>query len=119
LTKAPELSPETYEAQFDHLLSCPSTYFIVVLASSTTGAILGSASLVVEHKFLRNAGKVGHIEDVVVSPSLKGKNLGKTLVTGLTELAKTLGCYKVILDCDPKNVGKCPRTLFTIVLDLD
>ncbi|KAG7580089.1 hypothetical protein FFLO_00060 [Filobasidium floriforme] len=105
LTVAPDLSPETYEARFDAMLASPETYFVLVFAHKETGKILASASLMVELKFLRDAGKVGHIEDVVVDPECKGQSLGKIMIQGLSELGMQRGCYKVILDCDAKNAG--------------
>jgi ribosomal protein S18 acetylase RimI-like enzyme len=73
--------------------------------SSSEGVIVGCATLIVEEKLIHNCGKVGHIEDVVVSPTMRGKDLGKKLVNKLLELAQRSGCYKVVLDCKPDNAG--------------
>ena len=43
-------------------------------------------------------GKVGHIEDVVVDSEFRGMGLAKMLTEELINIAKTNGCYKVILD---------------------
>ncbi|EEB05504.2 DUF962 family protein [Schizosaccharomyces japonicus yFS275] len=80
------------------------TYFIIVAQDHETGVIVGTASLIIEHKFIRGLGTCGHIEDVVVHPQYQGQSLGKTLLTILIDLAKILDCYKVILDCDEENV---------------
>jgi GNAT superfamily N-acetyltransferase len=107
LTSAPLLTAEVYEARFDAMLARPLTYFVVVFEDvENDGKIVASASVFVELKFLRNAGLVGHIEDVVVHPDCKGKSMGKIMLNALTELAIGQGCYKVILDCDPKNTGE-------------
>jgi len=104
------LTPEVYEARFDDLLACPSTYFVIVFEDvENQGKIVASASLVVERKFLRNAGIVGHVEDVVVHPDYKGNSMGKIMLNALKDLGLSQGCYKVILDCDPKNVGEYRR----------
>lgn len=66
--------------------------------------IFGVATLLVEKKFLRCGGIVGHIEDVAVHPDHQGKGIGKQLVQQLCEEAKKIGCYKVILDCESKNI---------------
>ena len=46
-----------------------------------------------------------HIEDVVVDSTVRGKGLGKLIITKLVELAEAAGCYKVVLDCSEANVG--------------
>lgn len=58
-----------------------------------------------EYKFLRDAGVVGHIEDITVSKKKQGQKLGYYIVTALTELGESVGFYKSILDCDEKNRG--------------
>ena len=66
--------------------------------------ILASASVFVEQKLIHNMGRVGHIEDVVVSSSCRGHGLGKMVVNRCIEYAKRQGCYKCILDCSEENV---------------
>ena len=57
----------------------------------------------IEKKFIRNCGKVGHIEDVIVDSNVRGMQLGKKIVEFLTDHACLMGCYKVILDCSNEN----------------
>ena len=66
--------------------------------------IVGMATLFVEQKFIHSGKCVGHIEDVVVSEKYRGMGIGKLLVEKCVQLAKENNCYKVILDCDDKNV---------------
>jgi glucosamine-phosphate N-acetyltransferase len=63
------------------------------------GEVLGTASLLVERKFLHRGGLVGHIEDVAVRRDLQLKGIGTALVRHATEEACRAGCYKVILNC--------------------
>lgn len=44
------------------------------------------------------------IEDVVVDSRIRGRGLGKKIVSKVREAAKKLGCYKCILDCSESNV---------------
>lgn len=67
------------------------------------GEIHGSASLVIETKFLHAGGKVGHVEDVVVHGVSRGLGIGKKLVRHATEEARKAGCYKCILACTAAN----------------
>lgn len=77
---------------------------IYVIECKETGAIVGSGTLFVESKFIRNYGKVGHIEDIVICHKQRGSGLGKLLLSFLTKESKKQGCYKCILDCSEENV---------------
>jgi glucosamine-phosphate N-acetyltransferase len=66
------------------------------------GRVVGTTSLLVERKFIHAGGRVGHIEDVAVSPAMQNCGIGTCLVRHAVEEARRLGCYKVILECfDP------------------
>lgn len=67
------------------------------------GRVIGTASLLIETKFLHSGGKVGHIEDVVVHGASQGLGIGKKLVEHATREAKNAGCYKCILACTSAN----------------
>lgn len=119
LTEAPNLDEMTYTSRFDHLTSCPSTYYNLVIHEITSDTIIGSAMLIVEHKFLRNAGKVGHIEDVAVSPQHGGRGFGIRLIKSLEALSRSLGCYKTILDCNKDNIGFYEKCGWVLTLSFD
>lgn len=61
------------------------------------GKIVASGTLVMERKFIRGCGKVGHLEDIVVDKALQGTGVGKKLINVLVELSESLGAYKVSL----------------------
>lgn len=86
------------------MLARPETYFVLVFEHVPSRRIIATATLLVERKFLRNAGLVGHIEDVSVDASRRGKNLGRRAIVALTEIAEKVGCYKTILDCNEGNI---------------
>ena len=71
----------------------------IIQVAEIDGKIVGSTTLLIEQKFIHNAGRVGHIEDVVVSKEFEGRGIGIKLVTSLLEIANTRKCYKTILDC--------------------
>ncbi|WWC64164.1 uncharacterized protein I303_106772 [Kwoniella dejecticola CBS 10117] len=104
LTVAPQLSPKAYKENFDRLKACAGTYFIIVIVDKATDKIVASGSIIVERKFLRNAGLVGHIEDIAVSKAVQGKKLGLRIINALEEIGASQGCYKIILDCSEKNI---------------
>ena len=77
-----------------------------------TNYIVASASIFIEQKLIHNLGKVGHIEDIVVSSEYRGYGLGKLIVNTCIDYAKNQGCYKCILDCSTENIGfyqKCNK----------
>lgn len=78
---------------------------IYVIEDTNLGKIVASGTLFMEEKLIRNYGKVGHMEDIVVDASYRGFGLGKLMIDHLTTLGTKLGCYKCILDCDDANVG--------------
>ena len=63
------------------------------------GRVVGSTTMIIEPKFIHDAGNVAHIEDVVVSKEYQGKGIGEMIIQSLLELAKDNNCYKTILDC--------------------
>ena len=75
------------------------------IIEDTDRRIVTSASVFIEQKLIHNMGKVGHIEDVVVSSDFRGHGLGKRIVNTCLDYAKTQGCYKCILDCSEENVN--------------
>lgn len=97
------LSKETLTERFQSLN--PTYYHICVLVRHSDSRIVGAATLLIEEKFIHECGRIGHIEDVVVSKEARGGGLGKLLIDHLLKLSKELGCYKTILDCDEKNVA--------------
>lgn len=66
--------------------------------------IIASGTLLVENKIIHGLSKVGHIEDIVVNTTQRGLGIGKKIIDHLTELAGSLNCYKVILNCNKSNV---------------
>jgi len=104
LTTAGSVSRQDFHTRFDQMKQQKDTYFVVVIEDCTRKLIVATATLMIEWKFIHNCGKVGHVEDVVVNQTYRGKNLGLRVVEELNRIAKQLGCYKIILDCSVANV---------------
>lgn len=66
--------------------------------------VIGTASLLLETKFIHDGGCVGHVEDVAVDPKYQGQGIGQALIHHLIEVCRRERCYKLILDCNPKLV---------------
>merc|ERR1712137_465429 len=101
LTTVGTVSHELFEARVDML---NSLHHIFVLEEQQTSRVVGIGTVLVEPKFIHEAGFAGHIEDVVVDSSGRGRGWGKLLIQHLVQVAEAAGCYKVILDCGEKTV---------------
>ncbi|KAL3637528.1 Glucosamine-phosphate N-acetyltransferase-like protein [Castilleja foliolosa] len=103
LTVCGPISDEAFEERFQELAKCGDDHLVCVIEDNNLGKIVGTGIVFIEKKFIRNCGKVGHIEDVVVDSSVRGKQLGKKVIGFLSDHARRMGCYKVILDCSVDN----------------
>ena len=61
--------------------------------------IIGSGTLLIEHKMTYNGCKMGHIENILVDENMRGKNIGSMIVNELTKIAKQSKCYRIDLTC--------------------
>ncbi|CAA0818836.1 Glucosamine 6-phosphate N-acetyltransferase [Striga hermonthica] len=103
LTVCGPISDEAFKQRFQEIARYGDDHIICVVEDCSSSKIVGTGSVFVEKKFIRNCGKVGHIEDVVVDSGVRGKQLGKKIVGFLSDHAREMGCYKVILDCSVDN----------------
>jgi len=104
LTVAPNLSQKVYETTFRRLKSSSNTYFTVVVVQKAANKIVGAGTIVMEQKLVRNAGLIGHIEDIAVSKTMQGRKLGLRIINTLEQIGRAMGCYKIILDCSKENI---------------
>ena len=84
-------------------------YFIVVWEDIQNWKIAVAGTVFIEKKFIHNWQCVWHIEDIVVSSKYRGLWLGEHIISILKDISSEI-CYKVILDCDKKNLwfyNKC------------
>ncbi|XP_053721723.1 glucosamine 6-phosphate N-acetyltransferase [Synchiropus splendidus] len=104
LTQTGDVTVEQFYKKYEHMKEC-GDYFVVVVEDVNMGEIVATATLITEHKFIHSCAKRGRVEEVVVIDQCRGKQLGKLLVSTLTLLSDKLDCYKITLDCSPKNVA--------------
>lgn len=67
--------------------------------------IVGTATIIVETKFIHNISRVAHIEDVFISKNYRGLGIGSILIKHLIQQADSLGCYKIICVCRDEVVS--------------
>jgi glucosamine-phosphate N-acetyltransferase len=101
LSEVGNVSRAKAEKIFTELSGNP-VYHIYV--AELDGRIVGTATLLVEQKFFRRLGKVGHIENVATRKGFEGRGIAGRLVRHAIKKAKAVGCYKSILDCSEKIV---------------
>ena len=76
--------------------------FIEIYVIELDSIIVGNITLLIEPKFIRNLGKVLHIEDFVIHKDYQNKKLGTKFCELVKLIAKEHNCYKIILDCSEK-----------------
>ena len=62
--------------------------------------IIGSGTLLIEEKMTYGGCKMGHIENILISENMRGKNLGTLLMNELIKIADKKKCYRVDLVCE-------------------
>ena len=72
LTSVGDVSREQFLARVIDIRAGPEYVFVV----EENGKIIASGTLLVERKFARGCGLCGHIEDIVVDSSQRGKGMG-------------------------------------------
>ena len=98
LTSINYISYEQFSDQFNQL---NDDYNIFVIEEDNK--IIATGTLLIEHKFIHNCSRIGHIEDIIVDKNYRGKGYGRKIVEKLLDKAEEFNCYKVILDCDINN----------------
>ncbi|XP_055880184.1 glucosamine 6-phosphate N-acetyltransferase-like [Biomphalaria glabrata] len=104
LTIVGDISRDTFLNQFYKMKACGDNYYIIVIEDLSKNKIIGTATLVIEKKFIHHVSSRARVEDVVVSNEYRGLQLGKVLLDILVCLSKKMGSYKVSLECKDHNV---------------
>lgn len=74
--------------------------------------IVAYGSIVIENKIRGDVA--GHIEDIVVDTTVRGKMVGVKLVKELVNIGKSKGCYRITLFCDEKLIKFYERNGFKV-----
>ena len=67
--------------------------------------MLGTASLILEHKFIHKGGTIGHIEDVAVHPGHGGKGVGSAVVRRWSSWPANRAATRSSLSCNDQNLA--------------
>lgn len=102
LTSVGNIDQKAFEKRFEAMKASVPNYHIVVIEDTETKKVVGSATLVVEMKFIHEAGSRGRVEDVVISSEMRRQKLGAVLLKTVVSLGKAIGVYKMSLECVPE-----------------
>ncbi|KAI4989779.1 hypothetical protein ZWY2020_038142 [Hordeum vulgare] len=105
LSPSEPLTEDSFRSRFAELAALGADHLVLVAEDAGTGHIVAAGAVLVERKFIRRCGTVGHVEDVVVDAAARGRGLGERIVRRLVDHARARGCYKVILNCTPELRG--------------
>ena len=74
--------------------------------------VVAYGSIVIENKIRGDIA--GHIEDIVVDTSMRGKMVGVKLINKLVNIGSKKGCYRITLFCEEKLIKFYERTGFKV-----
>ncbi len=96
-----ESDPESGRAILERMINNPDYYLSVFLLE---GRLVGTATLLVQWNLSHGGKPYGHVENVVTEGRVRGNGVGRAMVDFLILKARERGCYKVILNCESKNI---------------
>jgi len=98
--------------QFKNFVNNLSNKHIIIVIEDNN-KIIGTGTLLIENKIIHNMGLVGHVEDIIIHNNYRKLGLGKKLIDELINISIQSSCYKIILDCNEKNVNFYQNSGFT------
>ena len=100
----PDISNKEHAKNILQKIKMNSLHKIFVAEDDSNGKVVGTATLLIEPKFINKGMQVGYIEDVSVRKEYEGLGIGSKLVTYATNYAISReGCRKVLLYCSEKT----------------
>ncbi|KAI9297045.1 glucosamine 6-phosphate N-acetyltransferase [Neoconidiobolus thromboides FSU 785] len=103
LTVTGNVTRQMFNDNYERILKA-GNYYSLVIEDTEQKKIVAAGTLLTECKFIRSCGLAGHIEDIVVHDSQRGKKLGLRVIDALKYIGVKVGCYKIILNCSESNV---------------
>ena len=77
----------------------------IIIVYEKNDELIGTGSLLIEHKLTYNISYLGHIENIFVNENNRNKGIGKEIVKFLTNYAIKFGCYRIDLSCEEKIIN--------------
>lgn len=103
-----EVSPEVLKRAFRYVVHNPRK--VKVYVALADGEIAGTASLHLGHYSTWNDNFYGHVEDLIVDPSFRGRGLASRLLGRIIEAAREENLAR--LELNTKNHNRAARKLY-------
>jgi len=103
-----EVSPEVLKRAFRYVVHNPRK--VKVYVALADGEIVGTASLHLGHYSTWNDNFYGHVEDLIVDPSFRGRGLASRLLGRIIEAAREENLAR--LELNTKNHNRAARKLY-------
>ncbi|HOL21711.1 MAG TPA: GNAT family N-acetyltransferase [bacterium] len=87
--------------------------------AESEGNLLGTATLLIQQNLSHGGRPYAHIENVITDIKHRKKGVGLEMIKFLIEKAKEKGCYKVILNCETKNIAFYEKCGFCITGEVE
>ena len=113
LSHAPILDKDTCEQLLQSITQQWTSIFVAI--DTQTEDVIGTISVMLEQKFLRQGAIAAHIEDVSVHPNYQKQWIWSLLLEYARTFALQNKAYKIILDCDTKLVWRYAKNWFAEV----
>ena len=94
----------------------------IFVAVKNDGEIVGSNTVLIEQKFIRNGGRLAHNQDLATKKGYEGMGIAKALMDRSFGFERQMKCYKVISECTEETVPfhkKCGYEKFQISMRYD
>ena len=102
LTDVGDITYDNFRLQLE-LINKSIFHYIYVIEDNKK--IIATGTILIEEKIIHKCSRVAHIEDVVIDKNYRGLKIGKKMIDFLINESKDFNCYKILLDCDKKNIG--------------
>lgn len=112
LTETGNITKEMFLERYN-LIQKNKDYIIRVIIDKSTKKVVAAGTLFLERKFIHLCASKGHIEDIVVDKTYRGKHFGQIIVTDLVSISKDKGCYKTVLCCREEITAFYEKCKFT------
>ena len=102
LTVVSDMSNDTFINKINEIYNCGHIIIAVVgnLDNDNDFKIIGSGTIILEPKLIRNTKYVAHVEDIIVHTDFRGFGISTVIINMLKQYAHDNNCYKLILNCD-------------------